>query len=119
MQTLGDERLTCGDHGGEEELSVVSLKNVYDSKCSLTRIWSMVESSSVGLSSCPPWGRARLQRDRRDAFEIRAVKSTSIITKRSFRERNSLRRPDQHVEVDLDQASIVVPSSPVGSTPCL
>jgi hypothetical protein len=32
----------------------------------LTRIWPIVESSTVFLSGCPPCGRARFQRDRED-----------------------------------------------------
>ena len=32
----------------------------------LMRIWSIMESSTVFLSSCPPCGRARFQRNRED-----------------------------------------------------
>ena len=43
------------------------------------------------------------------SFEGGAAKSNYTIARRAFVESNSLRRPDQNVEVDLDRAGIGVP----------
>jgi hypothetical protein len=43
------------------------------------------------------------------SFEVGAAESNYIIARRAFVESNSLRRPDQNVEVDRDRAGIVVP----------
>ena len=68
--------------------------------------------STMGKDTCPV-------RQGRRCLEVRTAKSNDTIARRAFVEGYALRHSDPNVKVDLDRAGMVIPSPPVGSTPCL